>query len=164
MKSTAYYVPLYPKYRSIGNVDESKQNSSPIQQSLVPTNGPTVSEGSFDLFLIGKLQVVEASIEHVMEEIQTREVLRDKLVQEIDQASCRQRELLMQTAPHGSSTFTVGDSRRRAGIEKELAALDVERRREFTSAWKDVAQLKKELRTLLREYEEEKRRERVMTV
>ena len=65
-------------------------------------------------------------------------------------------------APHGSSPFTIGDSRRRASIEKELSTLEAEQRRETTAAWKDIANLKKELRALLREEAEEKRRQEVI--
>ena len=74
----------------------------------------------------------------------------------------QQKELLYQVAPHGSATFTIGDPKRRTGIEKAIATLEAEKRHETGSAWKDIAGLNKELRILLREHEEEKRRQRVI--
>jgi hypothetical protein len=114
------------------------------------------------MFVAGKLRIVEAGIEQVIQEIEEREKLRDSLLEEIDNEFCRQRELLFQVAPRGSSTFTVGDPKRRSNIEKELATLESEKRRERTSAWKDIANLKTEVRGLLREHSEEKRRQQVL--
>jgi hypothetical protein len=98
----------------------------------------------------------------VQEAIDEREALRDRSLEAIDQAMCAQKELLYQSAPHGSSTFTIGDPKRRAQIERELSALEAEKRKETTAAWKDVATLQKELRELLREKLEEEQRQRVM--
>ena len=114
------------------------------------------------MFVAGKLKVLEAAIEQISQEIDDRERLRDTLLSKMDEAICEQKESLFQVAPYGSSPFTLGDSKRRSSIEKELGVLEAEKRRETTSAWKDIAGLKKELRLLLREYDEEKRRQQVM--
>ena len=70
----------------------------------------------------------------------------------------------MRISPYEGAPFTIGDPRRRSSIEKELADLEGEKRRETTSAWKDIAALQKELRELQREYLEEKRKQRVMSI
>ena len=112
-----------------------------------------------DRFLSRKLSIREASIAQVVREIQSRIRLRDRLLASMDQDMTRLKEKLYQAAPWGeSSPFSVGDARRRAALEGQLSALEVEKRKEETSAWRDVASLKKELRELLCEYEEEKRK------
>ena len=72
-------------------------------------------------------------------------------------------------APPYSDTVTcfITPSMRRGSLvparrEKEIAALEAERRREQSGTWKDVASLKRELRLLLRERDEEKRRQQVI--
>ena len=127
-----------------------------------PNEGP-LADDPLDRFLAGKLSIRHASIAQVAREIQSRIRLRDRLLAAMDQDMARLKEKLYQAAPWGeSSPFSVGDGKRRAGIESQLSALEVEKRREETSAWRDVASLKKELRELLREYEEEKRKLEVM--
>ncbi|HQN00965.1 MAG TPA: hypothetical protein PLL36_07820 [Candidatus Hydrogenedentes bacterium] len=115
-----------------------------------------------EMLLAGKLRIVEASIEQITQEIEGREDLRNSMLNAIDKELCQQKELLYQVAPHGSATFTIGDPKRRTGIEKAIATLEAEKRHETGSAWKDIAGLNKELRILLREHEEEKRRQRVI--
>jgi hypothetical protein len=114
------------------------------------------------MLLAGKLRIVEASIEQITQEIEGREGLRDGMLNSIDKELCQQKELLYQVAPNGSSTFTIGDPKRRSGIEKAIATLEAEKRKETGSAWKDTANLNKERRELWREREEEKRRQRVI--
>lgn len=114
------------------------------------------------MLMAGKLRIIEAAIEQITNEVEDRENLQKVLLETIDNEICDQKEALYQVAPHGSSPFTVGDSKRRASIERELAALEAEKRKETCSTWKDIANLKRELRDLLREHNEEKRRQRVM--
>lgn len=126
---------------------------------------PALMADPIDRFLTRKLSIREASIKQVANEIAERIRLRNKLFEWIDQDICELKERLYLTAPWGhASPFSVGDARRRAAIERELSALETEKRREETSAWRDVASLKRELRELLSEYEEEKRKQELMHI
>lgn len=156
MQSTPYYVPLHPNYRFNGSENASKPSSSVIVPGFDAQADPVLG------FLADKIRIVEASIRQVVEELDERQKLQESTIAAIDKESCVFKERLFQVAPHGSSPFTVGDSRRRASIESEIAALEKEKRHEKTAAFKDVASLKKELRELIREYLEEKRKERAM--
>jgi len=162
MKSNEYYIPFNQNYISNENGNESKNDSSatcvPNALSFHSTNCSDPIAG----FLTDKIRIIEASIKQVADEIENREQLRDRMLTEIDKQTCAQKEMLYFMAPHGPCPFTVGDSRRRSGIEKELASLETDKRREETSAWRDVSTLRKELRELFREYEDEKRKQRVM--
>jgi hypothetical protein len=183
MKSTNYYVPNSPKYSSTVNDNAWKPSSL---QSKVPSpatfsdstpnfglmKGPIAVQGQLggvsaasdplERFTAGKTAILESAIQQVMEEIEARETLHDELVEEIDKQFCIQKEALMQVAPNGNSPFTVGDPKRRGSIEKELCSLDSEKRHEQVAIWKDVASLNREFRELLRELEEEKRKQQVM--
>ena len=162
MQLMPYYTA--PSQRSsCGESDSnSNQNSSEKLSPTVRFSDKTSNLDPLERFVVGKLRILEAAIEEVTREIEERRKLRDATLQVIDKALCEQKELLYQVAPHGSSPFTVGDSKRRSGIEGELSALEAEKRRETTAAWKDTANLKKELRELLREHAEEKRRQQVV--
>jgi hypothetical protein len=162
MQSTPYYLPKYPKYSLSVSAEQSRQSFSAIRSISGPHSKVHDQGDTLDTLLSGRLKVIEAGIEQILEEIHGRETLHDSLLYDIDRDLCEQKERLYQVAPHGSSPFTVGDSKRRASIEKELAALKAEKRTESGGLWKDVATLKKELRELLREYEEEKRRQQVI--
>lgn len=162
MQLTPYYLPQSQRLYSGGNESVLKTGSldrkSPIALSFE-------SHGRLDpleVLLAGKLRIVEASIEQITQEIEGRADLRNSMLDAIDKELCQQKELLYQVAPHGSATFTIGDPKRRTGIEKAIATLEAEKRHETGSAWKDIAGLNKELRILLREHEEEKRRQRVI--
>jgi len=153
-----YNIPLFPKYncRKIGT--ESTKSASPVSGELMSFGKPGV-ENPILGFLSGRLHVIEASIEQILKEIEEREMLRDRILHELDMHSCEVKEMLYAVAPCGSSPFTNGDPGRRAGIEQELFHIDAEKRREESSSWKDVANLKRELRVLLRERMDEERRQ-----
>lgn len=129
----------------------------PEEPGLEPALDP------LDRFIARKLTVTEAGIRQVAKEIEARIRLRDRQLQAIDEDIAHLKERLYQAAPWGhASPFGVGDAKRRGNIESQLAALEVEKRREESSAWRDVAGLKRELRELVREYEEEKRKQEVV--
>jgi len=158
MKSTPYYVPYSPKYTCSGSANGSRPNSYEIalpQDLFLPQ---TLSSDPLEAFVQGKLRILEAAIAQVLKEIEQRELLRDVMLDAIDNQMCELTTSLMAVAPWGDSPSTVGDPRRRAALEKEISALDAEKRHETTATWKDIANLKKELRELLREYHEEKRK------
>jgi len=161
MKSTEYWPTPSQKYCCIGNASPSNEDCSGEQTSETPPRSEP-PRGLLDAFVSGKLRIIEAAIEEVTADIETRVRLNDQTIAEIDKAICAHKELLYQVAPCGSSPFTIGDSRRRSAIEKELVALDAEKRAETTTSWRDIAALKKELRVLLREQLEEKRRQQVI--
>jgi len=119
--------------------------------------GPVASD-PLEAFVQGKLRILEAAISQVLKEIQERELLRDMTIEDINRQQCELNTALMAVAPWGDSPSTLGDPRRRASLEKEIAALVAEKRHEAIAHWKDVASLKSELRELLREYHEEKRK------
>ena len=157
-----YYAIPCQKLSSGKNDSNSKTNSSEKVSPTVRFSDQTSDLDPLERFVVGKLRILEAAIEELTKEIEEREKLRDTTLHVIDRTLCEQKELLYQVAPYGSSPFTVGDSKRRCGIEKELSTLEAEKRRETTAAWKDTANLKKELRELLREHAEEKRRQQVV--
>ena len=164
MKSTPYYVPVHPNYICNWSESSLKRNSSEIATA---TDRSFLQNKDADLlssFLSDKLAIIEASIRQVMSHIAEREQLRDQMLAEIDLQSAAAKSLLMRISPYEGAPFTIGDPRRRSSIEKELSDLEGEKRRETTSAWKDIAALQKELRELQREYLEEKRKQRVMSI
>jgi hypothetical protein len=152
MPLTNYSIPLFPSYISNGNETALKENSHGLGHEPLPVED----------FLAKKLRIIAASIHQILREIQQRERLSEQTIREIDEQLCQQKSLLHEVAPHGSSPFTLGDPRRRSTLERDLAALEQEKRREHLSAWKDVSSLKRELRELIREYQEEQRRQQVM--
>ena len=158
MKSMPYYVPCFPKYICSGS--ENNLNQS-LSETCLPTNlmlPGTVTSDPLEAFIQGKLRILEAAIAQVLKEIEERELLRDVTLDGIDKQMCELNTALMAVAPWGDSPSTLGDPRRRGSLEKEIAALVAEQRHETTATWKDIASLKSELRELVREYHEEKRK------
>lgn len=159
MESTTYYVPPYLRQKS--NVSET--GLTPILcDSGIGRVSPTQQTNTWDDLLGGKACIIRKCIHQIEEEIEEREALYKRTVASLDRQYLELKEALIQTAPYGSSTVTIGDSRRRSSIEKELSTLESERRREQISVWKDISQLKAELRLLNRELLEEEQREKVM--
>ena len=162
MQLTPYYVPHCQRLCSGGNESGLKTSSSDRKDPIALSFESHGRLDPLEMLLAGKLRIVEASIKQITQEIDGREGLRDGMLNAIDKELCQQKELLYPVAPNGSSTFTIGDPQRRSGIEKAIATLEAEKRQETGSAWKDIAGLNTELRILLREHEEEKRRQRVI--
>ena len=162
MQLTPYYVPHCQRSYSGGSESSLKTSSldhrSPIALSF-ETRGHL---DPLEMLLAGKLRIIESSIEQITHEIEGREKLRSSTLECIDKELCIEKESLYQAAPHGSSPFTIGDPKRRSGIEKAISTLEAEKRKETGSAWKDISGLTKELRELVREHSEEKRRQRVI--
>ena len=162
MKSTPSYVPFSPKYVCSGNANELKPSYSEISVPTLSGIERDVRQDPLNAFLSGKLRIIEHTIRQITDEITKRELLQEITLDAIDNEMCRLRTALFATAPYGDSPFTLGDPRRRAALEKEIASLQAEKRSEETAAWKDIAGLKKELREVLREYLEERRKQQVM--
>ena len=162
MKSTLFYVPFSPKYVCSGSVSESKPSYSETSVPALSGIERDAWQDPLDAFVSGKLRIIERAIQQVTDEIQKRELLQEVMLDAIDNQMCRLRTALFATAPYGDSPFTLGDPRRRAALEKEIASLEAEKRGEETAAWKDIAGLKKELREVFREYLEERRKQQVM--
>jgi len=163
MRTEPYYMPHCPKYSFIANASELRLASS-VNPFL---NGPTTagdrqSTDPLDDLLTGRLRTLGQSIDQILEEVESRQRLGERIIESIDRQMCMLKEPLYMTAPFGPSTVTVGDPRRRTAIEKELASLETEKRHEEVGTWKDVAGLKRELRELWRDYDSEKQRSRVM--
>ena len=135
-------------------------SASPHENDLTPAY---LSEDPFESVFRGKRSVLKAAIQQVVREIRERKALHTHLNERLNDMHCTHKSRLYRAAPWGDeSPFSLGDHRRRAAIEKELAAVDAERRREKAACLKDIAALKKELRTLIREYLDEIRKEQVM--
>lgn len=147
MNSQPYYLPVAPTYLPPRNARlPTPSNSDPLEQ-----------------LVSSRLRALGRSIDQVVEEIEGREKLGEEVLLSIDLQMSRLKEPLYQVAPFGSSPLTVGDPRRRSAIEKCLFTLECERRKEELGTWKDVSGLKRELREIVREYEEERDRAKVMS-
>lgn len=162
MKSTPFYVPFSPKYLCNGSASESKPSYSETSVPALPGIERDAWQDPLDAFVSGKLRIIEHAIQQITDEIQKRELLQDVMIDAIDNQMCELKTALMAVAPWGDAPSTIGDPRRRASLEKEIASLDAEKRRETTAAWKDIAGLKKELREVFREYLEERRKQQAM--
>lgn len=147
MNTQPYYLPVAPGYLPPRNARlPTTSNSDPLEQ-----------------LVSSRLRALGRSIDQVVEEIEGREKLGEGVLLSIDLQMSRLKEPLYQVAPFGSSPLTVGDPRRRSAIEKCLFTLECERRKEELGTWKDVSGLKRELREIVREYEEERDRAKVMS-
>ena len=158
MKSTPYYVPNCPKYFCSGSENNLKPS---LSEACLPANlmlPASLTSDPLEAFVQGKLRILEAAIAQVLKEIEERELLRDVTLDDIDNQMCELKTALMAVAPWGNTPSALGDPRRRASLEKDIAALVAEKRHETTATWKDIASLKSELRELVREYHEEKRK------
>lgn len=160
MESTTYYIPPYLKQKS--NASEIGLTPN-LSNSGIGGSVSAQQADTWDNLLGGKGRILRECIRQIEEEIEEREALYERTVASLDRQYQELKEALIQTAPYGSSTVTIGDSRRRSSIEKELSTLESERRREEISVWKDISRLKAELRLLNREFLEEKQREKMVS-
>ena len=162
MKSTPYYAANSPNSLCRGSASALRPNfSAPVLPALAEYN-PNTHTDPLEAFTRGKILILENIIGEVLKEIEKRELLMETALDTISNQECQLKTALMAVAPWGDSPSTLGDPRRRAALEKEIASLEAEKRSEETAAWKDIAGLKKELREVFREYLEERRKQQVM--
>ncbi len=162
MKSTPYYVANSPNSLCRGSASALNPNFSAPVLPAFPEYNPHAHTDPLEAFARGKILILENIIGQVVKEIEERKMLLDTTIDGIDRQMCELNTALMAVAPWGDSPSTLGDPRRRASLEKDIAALVAEKRHETTATWKDIAGLKSELRELFREYLDERRKQQVM--
>ena len=111
-------------------------------------------------FFRGKKVFLAKSVEDILGLIYEREYLRDENIRKIDYESSKSRIKLfgLDQWPSGIG-FNPDIDKLRLNIEQDLTALEKEKRMEEIICWRDVCRLKTDLRQVMGEVSQEKRRE-----
>ena len=111
--------------------------------------------------LTEKVRALSSLLQQIQHEVRGRATLMDYVVYRIDYEYCLTRARLLEVL-----NWTPGASRsvdqRRSVLERELAVLNVERRKQQVEAWRDVAILQREFRTWLKQYSDLMQRVRLV--
>lgn len=123
------------------------------------------NEGPLEKLLFGKLRMLKATVNALLEEIEHRESLHSSLVQEIREEVFRQRDQLGRLR-RTLSDYTIESLRDRKGLEIKIESsvneLEGEKRKENLEVWRDLMFLKKYLMSALREYWDAVRRREIL--
>lgn len=110
--------------------------------------------GSLERFLGRKKNFAAKSVQDILGLIYERESIKYELAHAIDYEQCHLGTQLLEI-----DDWRTGDNpqldKTRGQLERNIIALNQEKRREETACWRDVTRLKSELREVLREFDGE---------
>ena len=155
LPSTFYYF-SHPNTSSSPNPSDSyavPYTSEPID-ALTSEFELSNLEGSLERFLGRKKNFAARSVQDILGLIYERETIKYDMARIIDYERCHMGTQLLEIGD-----WKTGDNaqldKTRGQIEKNVIALNQEKRREETACWRDVTRLKSELREALREFDQE---------
>jgi len=115
----------------------------------VPEDGTASS--SLDALLGEKVGCLSNILAQIQQDMQSRKVLSDRVLHHIEQHYCYLKTKLFELY-----TWAMGRNRtvesRRSSLEKQLDALNQEKRLEQVKSWQDIVSLKKEWRNWFKQY------------
>jgi hypothetical protein len=119
------------------------------------------AQDPLDEFLSGKRVFLAKSVEDILGSIYERITLKYENLRQLDYQSIRlgTRLLELENCNWGMNPQI---ERVRVGIEHEINATDMEKRKEEVDCWRDVVRIKTELRETLREFGQEKRKSELL--
>lgn len=145
---------------------EPKTRSAPYLQDFfgywLGHNEPNAKDDPLQQFMEGKKHFLTRGIEDVLGLIQERVQIKYDNLRKITYDSSKTKGMLFQLY-----RWQIGGNpnvdRLRMGIEKELIGLEREKRMEEVNCWRDVTRLRTEMRELLGETAQEKRRDSLLS-
>jgi len=133
-----YQLPLY-------NVDYSLHLQDPLAQ-----------------FLSGKREFLNKSLEEIAALIREREQIRDINIYQIDKDICKTRTQIF-NLPWRRYEINFDIGKIHQTLQKQVVALNREKRLEEIACWRDVTRLKSDLRESLKEQAQEKRKQSLLS-
>lgn len=149
-------------------VSETMRPAYPLPVPLppeFPIDNPR-GESPLERLLSGRTRTLKAAVNELLDEIQRRENLHERLVDGFDEQlfgqQSRLEQIRGQSLPYDFE-FWVQRKKLEQSLEDSVGDLLSERRREMVECWRDVALLKKYLMIALREYWDAARRTEILT-
>lgn len=116
---------------------------------------------SLETLLTEKISCLSNILAQIQQDMQSRRALSGTVMQHIDQHYCYLKTKLFELY-----TWALGRSRsieqRRSSLEKQLDALDQEKRLELVKSWQDIEGLKKEFRQWFKQYRDVMQRAKII--
>ena len=139
----------------------SKGAVSPLE-TITDGFVPKTLHDPLEPFFTARGQFWAKSVDDILGLISERERLKYENMHKIDYESCQIKTRLFEL-DHWRRGFDPRLERTRVQIERELSALEREKRFEEVACWRDVTRLRSELREAVREYGLEKRKQALLT-
>lgn len=127
---------------------------------LANKNSTISSKESIDQIFDDRLDVIRSKIDLLLVELSERKKIHEDVLYQIDVDSCSAQNLILYKA---SVEHYYGVYKDRISIEKIKFDLEGQKRREQTSYFSDTAFLKRELREVLIQYQEEVQKTSLIT-
>lgn len=102
-------------------------------------------------FLSRRLTFIKQAILHLIQQMRERRVLSDKTLERLNEEQCTLSTKRFELPSFGLGYNTDLD-KIRLEIDREIERLEIEKFKETTAYWKDLAQLKRDLIDYVREY------------
>jgi hypothetical protein len=134
--------------------DYKQENDEDIEEELF--NSYPLQDQADDLyseFFQHKLTSVRGQLQEIDTELEARELLHGKLIQEIDQ-QILSASLFLDRLKHWQIGYRVGVDMERNLWERKMADLLKEKRMEKLRLWRESVSLKEDRRELFKEYED----------
>jgi len=120
------------------------------------------SSNALDRILTGKKQFAAKTTQEILGLIYQREEIRYDHARAIDYESMQLKEKLFETGTWQTGLNPQLD-KTRGQLQRELGGLERERRMEEVACWRDTTRLRENLREALRDFDQEKRKEQLIT-
>jgi len=112
----------------------------------------------FEQFLAGKRLFIEKSVEDILNLIHEREQIKYENLRMIDYNESKAQTRLM-GIERIEGYFNPSIERIKNNVHKELNTFESERRMEVVSCWRDISRLRGDLREVMGEFAQEKRKQ-----
>ena len=155
------YIP-FPLSESSINPDQQAGHGLPIHLDALTEDllGATKTD-PLDQFISGKKEFLAKSVEDILGLVYEREQLKYENFSKIDDESCKFGTQLL-----GLDQWYTGKNSNidkwKSNLQRDLAALEKEKRFEEVACWRDTTRLRSELREAMKEFDQEKRRETLL--
>ena len=165
--STSIYMPLDPHYLAwpelaLHPAEKVNVWKDSTLDAITAACFESPSTDPVEAIFGAKRRFISRSVEDVLGLIYEREQIKYDLFSRIDQESCTTNERLLELETWRAGTNSNADKVRNA-VERQLAALEQEKRAEEVACWRDITRLHTDLREMMGEWSQESQRENLLS-
>lgn len=131
---------------------------------FLDTQGPGDTGDEIDMMFSDKVKLAKTSVLQIMSQINERLIIKKMNVERIYYDIDKCRTGILNAEDVYSRNYSANDKDARSRLEAEITRLEQEKRKEETSCWRDLVQLRKELMMIMSEYKNNSRKKKMLSM